>query len=255
LEKMTAKLLREHDREWFVEVYTGSGIGGLIDIRDDKCEVFTSKQSADGSESALRGLLDECARAGGTFNVYFRRVASETEELEAVESPQGSGEHSHSHQVQPEPHAAQLEPASLAESARPIAQAEAMAEVKRLMAEVASTIEQAVREIEPRDTFSIYLRAGQLKITDRYPFLDPFGPDFEYLAGEIVFVGRASLDEFVAGVTEALRLAVIGITEASAQSTRLRSRIIEALNDLLESRRSEFEAFRLDKSIEQIISQ
>ncbi|HEX8184682.1 MAG TPA: hypothetical protein VF747_08015, partial [Blastocatellia bacterium] len=99
-----------------------------------------------------------------------------------------------------------------------------MAEIKRLMAEIARAIEEATQAVEQRDRFAMYLRAGQLKVADRYPFLDPFGAEFEYLAGEIVFVGEASADDFVAGLTEALTRAVQGVTESSSQAARLRAR-------------------------------
>lgn len=134
------------------------------------------------------------------------------------------------------------------------AEAEAMPEVKRLMAEVASTIEKTAREIEPRDTFSIYLRAGQLKIADRYPFLDPFGSEFEYHAGEIAFIGKEGPSEFVRGLTEALQLAVRSVVEASSQPERLRGRIQENLQEMTERLRTELEGFGLEKSINQITS-
>jgi hypothetical protein len=128
-----------------------------------------------------------------------------------------------------------------------------MAEIKRLMGEIAKAIEEAGQAVEQRDRFSMYLRAGQLKIADRYPFLDPFGAEFEYLAGEIVFVGEASPDDFIAGLTEALTRAVQGVTESSSQAVRLRTRIMESLQWLLKSQREELEQYNLDKSIEQII--
>lgn len=128
-----------------------------------------------------------------------------------------------------------------------------MADIKRLMAEIARVIEEAGQAVEQRDRFSMYLRAGQLKIADRYPFLDPFGAEFEYLAGEIVFVGKASPDDFITGLTEALTRAVQGVTESSSQATRLRARITEGLQWLLKSQREELEQYNLDKSIEQII--
>jgi hypothetical protein len=133
-------------------------------------------------------------------------------------------------------------------------EAEAMAEIKRLMGEMASTIETAARSVETRDTFSMYLRAGQLKIADRYPFLDPFGNEFEYLGGEIVFVGAEKPEAFIAGVTEALKLAVTSIIETSSQSVRLRARIEEDMGQLMERLRPELEAFGLDQCIEQIIT-
>jgi hypothetical protein len=132
-------------------------------------------------------------------------------------------------------------------------EAEAMPDVKRLMAEIASTIEKTAREIEPRDTFSIYLRAGQLKIADRYPFLDPFGSEFEYHAGEIAFIGREGPQVFVQGLTEALQLAVRSVVEASSQPERLRARIQENLEEITERLRPEFGRFGLEDSVNRII--
>jgi hypothetical protein len=128
-----------------------------------------------------------------------------------------------------------------------------MAEIKKLMGEIASTIENAARSVETRDTFSMYLRAGQLKIADRFPFLDPFGNEFEYLGGEIVFVGAEKPGVFISGVTEALNLAVTSIIETSGQSVRLKARIEEDMGQLLERLRPELERLGLDSSIEQII--
>ena len=136
----------------------------------------------------------------------------------------------------------------------PTSEALRMAEIKRLMGEIARTIEEAGIALEQRDRFSMYLRAGQLKVADRYPFLDPFGAEFEYLAGEIVFVGKASPDDFIAGLTEALTRAVQGVTESSSQAARFRTRITEGLQWLLKSQRAELELYNLDQSIEQIIS-
>jgi uncharacterized Zn finger protein (UPF0148 family) len=139
------------------------------------------------------------------------------------------------------------------EAAAP-ADTEVMEDLKRLMSEIARTIEGATKEVEPGDSFSIYLRAGQLKVAERYPFLDPFGAEFEYLAGEIAFVGRAGAEDFVAGLTEALRHAVAGVVQTSVQPTRLRIYIVEDLRQLLANNREDFERYGLDKTIEQIIS-
>jgi len=130
-----------------------------------------------------------------------------------------------------------------------------MNEVKRLLGEIARTIEDAARAIEQRDTFSIYLRAGQLKVADRYPFLDPFGAEFEYLAGEIAFVGNAAPWEFIEGFTEALKLAVEGVAQASVQGTKIRAEVADALQRLLDRNRAEFVEYGLDGSVEQIIAE
>jgi hypothetical protein len=133
-------------------------------------------------------------------------------------------------------------------------EADVMAEVKRLMGEIARAIEEAIHATEPRNSFSMHLRAGQLKIAERYAFLDPFGAEFEYLAGEIVFVGNANPGEFIEGLTEALKLAVEAAIKSSAQAARLRARITDELEWLLKRQKMELGQHRLDQSIEEIIS-
>lgn len=131
---------------------------------------------------------------------------------------------------------------------------EVMAEVKRLMSEIAKTIEQAAQAVGRPDRFSMSLRAGQLKIADRYPFLDPFAGEFEYLAGEIVFVGRTTAEAFTMGLTEALKLAVQGVAHSSAYADRFRAYVTEDLRNLLARSRPEFEGYGLDQVIEEILT-
>jgi hypothetical protein len=130
--------------------------------------------------------------------------------------------------------------------------AELMAEVKRLMAEITRAVENATRPGEFKDGFAIDLRAGQLKIADRYPFLDPFGSEFEYLAGEIVFVGEASPHQFAEGLTEAIKHAVDHAAANSPQPARMKARVENDLRRLLENNRGELEAYGLDLCIERI---
>jgi hypothetical protein len=127
-----------------------------------------------------------------------------------------------------------------------------MAEIKGLLGEIAKTIEDVMRIVEQRDDFSMHLRAGQLKLANQYPFLDPFGAEFEYMEGEIVFVGKASAEEFIAGVTDALRLAITSAVQSSANSGRLRSFIIDKLRFVFNRNREEYMAYGLDASLEQI---
>jgi len=130
--------------------------------------------------------------------------------------------------------------------------ADVMVEIKRLMAELARTLEESVKAAEQRDSFSMHIRTGQLQVADRYPFLDPFGAEFEYLAGEIVFVGHTQPEEFIAGLTEALKLAVIAAIQASPQPARLRSIIAEDLRWLRDHQKNDLERYGLDQVIEEI---
>ena len=127
-----------------------------------------------------------------------------------------------------------------------------LSEVKRLLSDVARGIEEITRVVEQRDDFSMHLRAGQLKVADAYPFLDPFGSDFEYIEGEIVFVGQASLREFIGGVSDALRLAVTNAAQVSSNPPRLRSEVVRKLKSLYERDREEYDRYGLNLSLEQI---
>jgi hypothetical protein len=346
LNKMISKLLRENDRQWFIEVDTTSGSLAMIHIRGNRCRIIEPDESDSendtgdldpASNRSLRRLLDECGASGGIFDVYFKHegraeapisiqtvsgvevveekgfafdeheeepaeeieeavaeeeevleqptvveetVAADVEEevaavetVEAEEIPQVIALPERIEETREEPVEAEEEPTSsgalamglsantirllslnVKEEAAAPADTEVMEDLKRLMSEIARTIEGATKEVEPGDSFSIYLRAGQLKVAERYPFLDPFGAEFEYLAGEIAFVGRAGAEDFVAGLTEALRHAVAGVVQTSVQPTRLRIYIVEDLRQLLANNREDFERYGLDKTIEQIIS-
>lgn len=152
-----------------------------------------------------------------------------------------------------EPASAHLYDAAAAEETPAVSGDEAIPELKRLMGEIARTIEEAAQAIDHHDSFSMALRAGQLKIADRYPFLDPFRNEFEYLAGEIVFVGQATAEDFVAGLTEALELAVLGVARSAEHGDRFRAYVIEDLGKLLARDRSELESFGLDQVIERLL--
>ena len=131
---------------------------------------------------------------------------------------------------------------------------EAMWELKRMMGEIARAIEGAAQAVDHHDSFSMSLRAGQIKVADQYPFLDPFRNEFEYLDGEIVFVGQATSEEFVAGLTAALELAILGVAQSTEYGERFRGYVIEDLRKLLVRDRSELDRFGLDQVIEHLLT-
>jgi hypothetical protein len=243
--------------------------------------------------SLLRHLIDECNSAGCVFDVYFKRAdeareiadpyapqsqpgaaeASGSEDLGAEESLEASAELSSAQTAETESESAAQAAASASTFAKPFnapldqapadereakgeaeGEAEALAEIKRLMSEIARTIEEAAQAVEQRAIFPMYLRTSQLKIADRYPFLDPFGAEFEYLAGEIAFIGKATPADFIAGLTEALSLAVVSVIQSSTQPARMRARVTEDLRKLSSRLGPELERFGLDRSIEQILN-
>src|SRR6185369_14633553 len=263
LETMLSKLAREADREWFVEINTDEALSALVHIRDRRFHVIASRGEHEdewdtselADDAARQKLFMECKKAAGTFDVYFKDpdalpVADEAEPL--VEASSAG--------IEPEavqPGAALLAaPSPVASSSENVAdpltqefanelslggeefapaggEDETMTELKRLMGEIAGTIEGSAQAVDRHDGFAMCLRAGQLKIADRYPFLDPFASEFEYLTGEIVFVGQATAEQFVAGLTEALSLAIKSLAETNTYGEKFRAYVREDLGKLL----------------------
>ena len=330
LEKMISKLLREQEREWFIEVNT-EGPCALIHMRDYQCRVFTSAGRADSgaldlaSNPALGRLIYESNQAGGTFDVYFTQESAETVDVvgkastervpvsatqsaglngnpgeteheipdelpvalndapesapeplqmvvesfdvstdeSAIESEASEAQSGVAASTEPEPpelSSELIEPKTAGlslvrdELSPDDADLDPMTDVKRLMAEIARVIEEAARAVGRPDSFSMSLRAGQLEVANRFPFLDPFAGEFEYLSGEIVFVGQTSAEEFVEGLTEALKLSIDGVTRSTAYADRFRSYVIEDLRKLQTRERAEFEKFALEEIIPRLIT-
>jgi hypothetical protein len=283
LETMLSKLAREADREWFVEINTDENLGALVHVRDRQFHVIASRGEHEdewdalelADDAARQKLFMECKKAAGTFDVYFKDpegafVADEAEPLgeasNAVPEPEAV-QPGADLRTNPSPVEAPTEtavgplthemPNDLSLGREEFAPAggedETMTELKRLMGEIAGTIEGSAQAVDRHDGFAMCLRAGQLKVADRYPFLDPFASEFEYLTGEIVFVGQATAEQFVAGLTEALSLAIQSLAETNAYGEKFRAYVREDLGKLLARNRTELESYGLDQVIQQII--
>ena len=283
LETMLKKLAREADRDWYIEINTDEDITALIRIRDRSFHVIASRQGReiewDALESdddlARKDLFSECKSAAGTFDVYFKdplgtstvptqaeapaaesHIITATSLIEPItQSHAESPSDALADSAAPAPAKEVVSELSLVGEEFPLANNDdAMTELKRLMGEIAGTIEGSAQAVDRRDGFAMCLRASQLKIAERYPFLDPFASEFEYLAGEIVFVGRATAEQFVAGLTEALALAVESLAQSNAYGERFRAYVREDLGKLLARSRAELEGHGLDRVIHEIAS-
>src|SRR6185503_11013769 len=79
LDKMILKLVRERDREWFVDINTRGVPIALIQLRDGNCRILNAEDEVpEDSEAmevvnnkALGRLLYECGQPGTTIDVYF----------------------------------------------------------------------------------------------------------------------------------------------------------------------------------------
>lgn len=237
LDKLIRKLSRDKETSWFVEVTATEDLGiGVIYIQNGQADgVYSPLDSPTLSgAAALKTMLEVAEAFGATFDVFSVPVEVTVAPVaEPAEAPMRLAV------VRGE-----KEPAA---AARPEVESnDAIGQLVRLMSDVAATIEEAVATRDGASGFAIELRAGQLEVADRYPFLDPFAAEFEYHAGEIAFVGNVDPADFAAGLGEALHVAVAGLSRRDGvEGDRLRHRVGDALGELYESRRAEFDSFGL----------
>jgi hypothetical protein len=281
---MLSKLAHEADREWFVEINTDENLSALVHVRDRRLHVIASREEHEdewdaldlADDAARKKLFMECKKAAGTFDVYFKDPDAAPISEDAEPLVEGSNAVLEPEVVVQPGADLRTEPSAVEGSAQRAAaplteeiakelslgreefapagnEDETMTELKRLMGEIAGTIEASAQAVDRHDGFAMCLRAGQLRIADRYPFLDPFASEFEYLTGEIVFVGKATAEQFVAGLTEALSLAIKSIAETNAYGEKFRAYVREDLGKLLARNRTELESYGLDQVIQQIV--
>jgi hypothetical protein len=217
-----------------------------------------TKSTQDDWELASVDLVDQGTdrhqEAEGLYNVKAAAASHPGFEVasEVARKPE-TGPTSYPEWTFVEPEAETLNTAVATNGDSSPSDAQAMTEVKKLMGEIARTIEEAAQSVDRPEAFAMSLRAGQLKIAERYPFLDPFAAEIEYLTGEIVFVGQATVEDFVTGLTEALKLAVQGVMKSTTYPDRFRAYVTEDLKKLLARERQTFEATGLSQVIDQII--
>lgn len=249
LDKLIRKLQRVRETTHYVEVVGDRDVGvGVIHIHNGQPDgVYAPLDSPtlSGAE-ALKTMLEVAEAFGATFNVYSTPSAEPlTPVAEPAEEPRRLTV------VPPTPAPTPVAPPPPrvvpVYTDRSPGERPDTTPLVVLLSEVVAVIEAAVT---PRDGgasgFAIELRAGQLDVADRYPFLDPFAAEFEYHAGEIAFVGSVDPADFAAGLGEALHVAVSGLSRRDGvEGDRLRQRVAEAVEALYASRRAEFDAYGL----------
>lgn len=250
LDKLIRKLALDRNAIWYVEVVATEDLGvGVVYIHGGQPDgVYSPFDGATLSgQAALKAMLEVSDAFGAVFNVYS--IPMDVPVAPVAEPVPDPPKLSIVRTVEADlaPAKTETPAADVPGPERAVVNEEAISPLVLLMSEVVSVIEDAVGSRDGANGFAIELRAGQLEVAERYPFLDPFAAEFEYHAGEIAFVGSVDPEEFAAGLAEALHVAVAGLSRRDGvEGDRLRHRVSEALVQLYAQRRAEFDAFGLE---------
>ncbi len=250
LDKLIRKLAQDRNAIWYVEVVATEDLGvGVLYIHGGQPDgVYSPFDGATlTGQAALKAMLEVSDAFGAVFNVYSIPVdvpvapvaepVPDAPKLSIVRTAE----------LDPLPPQKGSPTAGAVEKSGAVTSEEAISPLVLLMSDVVSVIEEAVGTRDGANGFAIELRAGQLEVAERFPFLDPFAAEFEYHAGEIAFVGSVDPEEFAAGLAEALHVAVAGLSRRDGvEGDRLRQRVADALSQLYADRQAEFDAFGLE---------
>ncbi|MBI4749837.1 MAG: hypothetical protein HY774_15225 [Acidobacteria bacterium] len=129
---------------------------------------------------------------------------------------------------------------------------EQYSELVGLMGDVMAAVERGIVDIVREPDFRLAFREAAIRAAEHYPFLDPFAGEFEYTAGEIVFLGSARPVDFVVGLSQSLRWTLDDLSRRFTD-VDLEARVEATLKNLQRNRREDFEKFGLESAIEAIL--
>ncbi len=81
----------------------------------------------------------------------------------------------------------------------------------QILQEILSTVEKRVDRISRKGKFIETFKKTLIQKSKEYPFLDPFGGEFDYREGTILFDSQVREKDFVKGIIECLRAALFQI--------------------------------------------
>jgi hypothetical protein len=91
-----------------------------------------------------------------------------------------------------------------------------------------------------------------IKKSSEYPFLDPFGGEFEYRDGAIVFTGDAGAKDFTRGIGECLRQTLNHLEDENPKKKMLRLKLKARVESSLEHRREAIKKLGVDSVLESV---
>jgi hypothetical protein len=193
--------LREEKHHGFIEVFTKNheAMGVLFLQEGEPTEMFTTSESGPSifGRRSIPTFVENAVKEGAILNVYRTLGKNSKEEKTVIEK------------------------------------AENLQDQLFIYQEVLSKVENWVDGISKKGKFLGAFKQSLLEKSEKYPFLDPFGGEFEYREKSIQFTGDASEEDFAKGMIECLRSALFQLAKELPKnklfSSQLKGEIISTL--------------------------
>jgi hypothetical protein len=127
--------------------------------------------------------------------------------------------------------------------------AEPLKEIIQIFEGVLSKAEKLVDESSEKGTFRRIFKKSLIEKSDQYPFLDPFGGEFDYRDGMIQFAGEIKGRDFTQGISESLQSTIFYIEEELPKSKMLPLKLRAEIESSLEPHRDTIRQLGLESVI------
>ena len=141
------------------------------------------------------------------------------------------------------------EPAPEAVQPAPIGKREGLKEIVQIFEGVLSKAEKLVDGSSQKGTFRRIFKKSIIEKSEQYPFLDPFGGEFDYEDGMIHFTGDVKEKEFTQGIGECLQNTMTYVEEELPKNKMLPLKLRAEIESSFEPHRETIKRLGLDSSI------
>jgi hypothetical protein len=212
--------LREDKHEGFLEILTKDQktLGVLFFRGGEPVDLYMTTESGPSviEKKSIPLFLENAVKQGTLLNVYRSQSKSPMRE---TEEPEGNG---------------------------------GLDEITQIFQEVLSMAENMLDRGSQRGTFLKAFKESLIKKSSEYPFLDPFGGEFEYRDGAIVFTGDAGARDFTRGIGECLRQTLNHLEEENPKKKMLRLKLKARVESSLEHHREVIKKLGVDSVLESV---
>ncbi len=211
--------LREEKHHGFIEVFTKSheAAGVLFLQEGEPTEMFTTSKSGPSvfGRKSIPTFVENAVKEGAILDVYrtLGKISKEETKEEGKEETK--------------------------EETIVKGGVEDLKELILIFQQVLSKVENLVDGISQKGKFLGAFKKSLLEKSDQYPFLDPFGSEFEYREGKIQFTGDVVDKDLAQGIIECLRATLLQLAKELPKnkilSLKLRTEIESSLKPYQET--------------------
>ena len=216
LDRLLIKL-KEEKHTGFIEVFTRDQkpMGVLFLQEGEPVEMFTVSETGPSvfGRKSISTVVESAVREGALLDVY----------------------RSHGKRPAPEP--------------LPAVKEDGLKEMIQIFEGVLSKAEKLVDGSSERGIFRRIFKKSLIDKSEHYPFLDPFGGEFDYRDGAIQFLGEAKEREFTQGIGECLQTTIFYIEEELPKSKMLPLKLRAEIESSLEPHRETIRRLGLEPLI------